>query len=69
MELQTSKQATVFDMIHTGALYTLLVYKLQVGVKLSNGREIFAKKIVSNATRWDTFGTIPSSSFEFYFSE
>lgn len=26
-----------------------------IGVKLSNGQEIFAKKVVSNATRWDTF--------------
>ncbi|XP_054802729.1 prolycopene isomerase 1, chloroplastic isoform X4 [Prosopis cineraria] len=26
------------------------------GVKLSNGKELFAKTIISNATRWDTFG-------------
>lgn len=26
-----------------------------VGVKLANGQEIFAKMVVSNATRWDTF--------------
>ncbi|MCO5548472.1 hypothetical protein L7F22_001930 [Adiantum nelumboides] len=26
-----------------------------VGVKLASGREIFAKVVVSNATRWDTF--------------
>ncbi|RVW89707.1 Prolycopene isomerase, chloroplastic [Vitis vinifera] len=29
-----------------------------VGVKLSDGREFFAKTIVSNATRWDTFGKL-----------
>ena len=27
-----------------------------VGVKLSNGERIYSKKIVSNSTRWDTFG-------------
>ncbi|XP_058767447.1 hydroxyisourate hydrolase-like [Vicia villosa] len=27
-----------------------------VGVRLSDGREFFAKIIISNATRWDTFG-------------
>ena len=27
-----------------------------VGVKLGNGEEIFASNIVSNSTRWDTFG-------------
>jgi len=27
-----------------------------VGVKLSNGEEIYSKVIVSNSTRWDTFG-------------
>ncbi|KAH9323278.1 hypothetical protein KI387_017917, partial [Taxus chinensis] len=26
-----------------------------VGVRLSDGREFYAKKIISNATRWDTF--------------
>ncbi|BAQ61477.1 carotenoid cis-trans isomerase [Geminocystis sp. NIES-3708] len=26
-----------------------------IGVKLANGKEYFAQKIVSNATRWDTF--------------
>lgn len=26
-----------------------------VGVKLTNGKEFYAKRIVSNATRWDTF--------------
>lgn len=29
-----------------------------VGVKLSNGREFYAKTIISNATRWDTFGKL-----------
>jgi len=27
-----------------------------LGVKLNNGEEIFAKTIISNSTRWDTFG-------------
>ena len=27
-----------------------------LGVKLSNGEEIYSNIIVSNATRWDTFG-------------
>jgi hypothetical protein len=25
-------------------------------VRLSNGKEFFAKTVISNATRWDTFG-------------
>ncbi|PQM35821.1 prolycopene isomerase chloroplastic [Prunus yedoensis var. nudiflora] len=29
-----------------------------VGVRLSDGREFFAKTIISNATRWNTFGTL-----------
>lgn len=29
-----------------------------VGVRLSDGRELFAKSIISNATRWDTFGKL-----------
>ncbi|KAI5679680.1 hypothetical protein M9H77_00907 [Catharanthus roseus] len=29
-----------------------------VGVKLSDGREFYAKTIISNATRWDTFGKL-----------
>ncbi|KAG9445233.1 hypothetical protein H6P81_016573 [Aristolochia fimbriata] len=33
-----------------------------VGVKLSNGREFFAKTIISNATRWDTFGKLLKAS-------
>lgn len=28
----------------------------QIGVQLSNGKTIRAKKVISNATRWDTFG-------------
>jgi len=27
-----------------------------IGVKLTNGEELFAKTIISNSTRWDTFG-------------
>ena len=34
----------------------LLKDEKAVGVKLSNGEEIFANIIVSNSTRWDTFG-------------
>ncbi|KAH9330673.1 hypothetical protein KI387_002781, partial [Taxus chinensis] len=30
----------------------------KVGVRLSDGREFYAKKIISNATRWDTFGRL-----------
>lgn len=34
-----------------------------IGVKLANGKEYFAKRIVSNATRWDTFEKLlPSAS-------
>jgi prolycopene isomerase len=34
-----------------------------IGVKLANGKEYFAKRIVSNATRWDTFEKlIPSDA-------
>nr|QPZ56422.1 prolycopene isomerase 1 [Curcuma alismatifolia] len=29
-----------------------------VGVKLSDGREFFATTVISNATRWDTFGKL-----------
>lgn len=29
-----------------------------VGVRLVNGNELFAKNIISNATRWDTFGKL-----------
>ncbi|XP_027363468.1 prolycopene isomerase, chloroplastic isoform X1 [Abrus precatorius] len=29
-----------------------------VGVRLSDGREFFAKTIISNASRWDTFGKL-----------
>ena len=34
----------------------LLKNEKAVGVKLSNGEEIYSNIIVSNATRWDTFG-------------
>ena len=34
----------------------LLKDKKAIGVKLSNGEEIFSNIIVSNSTRWDTFG-------------
>ena len=34
----------------------LLKDKKAVGVKLSNGEEIYSNIIVSNSTRWDTFG-------------
>ncbi|XP_026426555.1 prolycopene isomerase, chloroplastic isoform X2 [Papaver somniferum] len=36
----------------------ILEGKKAVGVKLSDGRELFAKTIISNATRWDTFGKL-----------
>ncbi|MEM1366662.1 MAG: carotenoid isomerase [Cyanobacteria bacterium P01_H01_bin.15] len=29
-----------------------------IGVKLGNGKEFFARRIISNATRWDTFGKL-----------
>lgn len=29
-----------------------------IGVKLADGREFFSKTVVSNATRWDTFGKL-----------
>ncbi|KAL9235951.1 hypothetical protein vseg_010669 [Gypsophila vaccaria] len=32
-----------------------------VGVKLSDGREFYARSIISNATRWDTFGKLLKS--------
>ncbi len=31
-----------------------------IGVQIANGEQIYAKKVVSNATRWDTFGGIGS---------
>ena len=34
----------------------LLENQKAIGVKLSNGEEIYSKIIVSNSTRWDTFG-------------
>jgi prolycopene isomerase len=33
-----------------------------VGVKLASGEELRAKRVVSNATRWDTFATAEESS-------
>ncbi|EEF38309.1 prolycopene isomerase, chloroplastic isoform X2 [Ricinus communis] len=36
----------------------ILEHGKAVGVRLSDGREIFAKTIISNATRWDTFGKL-----------
>lgn len=33
-----------------------LLFILKVGVRLSDGRQFFAKTVISNATRWDTFG-------------
>jgi prolycopene isomerase len=32
--------------------------KQAIGVKLANGKVLYAKKVVSNATRWDTFGNL-----------
>jgi len=37
---------------------TVFVKNLQVGVRLSDGREFYARTIISNATRWDTFGKV-----------
>ncbi|KAI5585853.1 hypothetical protein BDE02_06G172500 [Populus trichocarpa] len=36
----------------------ILEHEKAVGVRLSDGREFFAKTIISNATRWDTFGKL-----------
>jgi hypothetical protein len=36
-------------------------------VRLSNGREFFAKTVISNATRWDTFGNPAHIFFHFNF--
>ncbi|KVH94135.1 Carotene isomerase [Cynara cardunculus var. scolymus] len=35
-----------------------ILYRANVGVRLSDGREFFAKTVISNATRWDTFGKL-----------
>ena len=41
----------------------ILANKKAVGVRLTNGDVFYSKKIVSNATRWDTFGKlIPSKA-------
>ncbi|KAG1333888.1 Prolycopene isomerase, chloroplastic [Cocos nucifera] len=36
----------------------ILEHGRAVGVRLSDGREFFAKTVISNATRWDTFGKL-----------
>ena len=36
----------------------LLVNNTAVGVKLASGEELRARRVVSNATRWDTFGAL-----------
>ncbi|TXG58096.1 hypothetical protein EZV62_015925 [Acer yangbiense] len=36
----------------------ILEHGKAVGVRLSDGRQFFAKTIISNATRWDTFGKL-----------
>ncbi|KAJ4979563.1 hypothetical protein NE237_010343 [Protea cynaroides] len=36
----------------------ILEHGKAVGVRLSDGREYFSKTIISNATRWDTFGKL-----------
>ncbi|KAJ4791118.1 hypothetical protein LUZ62_042364 [Rhynchospora pubera] len=36
----------------------ILENRKAVGVRLSNGKELFARKVISNATRWDTFGKL-----------
>ncbi|KAH9674210.1 prolycopene isomerase [Citrus sinensis] len=36
----------------------ILEHGKAVGVRLSDGREFYAKTIISNATRWDTFGKL-----------
>lgn len=36
----------------------ILKHGKAVGVRLSDGREFFGKTIISNATRWDTFGKL-----------
>nr|AFS32633.1 carotenoid isomerase [Narcissus tazetta] len=36
----------------------ILEHGKAVGVKLADGREFFSKTVISNATRWDTFGKL-----------
>ncbi|KAF9664838.1 hypothetical protein SADUNF_Sadunf16G0059600 [Salix dunnii] len=36
----------------------ILEHGKAVGVRLSDGREFFGKTVISNATRWDTFGKL-----------
>lgn len=38
----------------------------QVGVQLADGRQIKAKSVISNATRWDTFGGSCHCSLPFF---
>ncbi|ACA99879.1 MULTISPECIES: carotenoid isomerase [Cyanophyceae] len=40
-----------------------------VGVRLANGTEYFAKKVISNATRWDTFEKLLPSENKPFFEE
>jgi prolycopene isomerase len=42
--------------------YIILEDAKAVGVQLSNGRQLRAKKIISNATRWDTFENLLNPS-------
>jgi prolycopene isomerase len=49
--------------IRYGARVTQIIPKAKsgkgaIGVKLANGEILYAKKVVSNATRWDTFGNL-----------
>ncbi|KAL6606879.1 hypothetical protein ACP70R_042532 [Stipagrostis hirtigluma subsp. patula] len=41
-----------------GATNVILENGKAVGLRLSNGKEFFARTVISNATRWDTFGKI-----------
>ncbi|MCA6596439.1 MAG: carotenoid isomerase [Pseudanabaena sp.] len=49
--------------IRYGARVTQIIPKAKsgkgaIGVKLASGETLYAKKVVSNATRWDTFGNL-----------
>ncbi|CAI0406463.1 unnamed protein product, partial [Linum tenue] len=50
--------AECFIVSTVNALQTPMINAAMVGVRLSDGREIFAKTVISNATRWDTFGKL-----------
>ena len=39
---------------------------VQVGVQLADGRQLAAKAVISNATRWDTFGGSECDYIEVY---